>query len=57
MIFGVLLLIAIFSVFSVTHFLKFTADQPPLHLAAELSVILLSGVFLIAGLILVRHLL
>lgn len=57
MIFGTLLLMAIFAIFTVTHFLEFTSDQPPLHLAAELSVILLSGIFLIAGIILVRHLL
>ena len=57
MIFGALLLMAIFSVFTVTHFLEFSSDQPPLELAAELSIILISGLFIIVVLILVRHLL
>ena len=57
MIWGVLLLMIVFCVFTVTHFLATTPDQPPLDLAAELCMILLSGLLLIAGLLVVRHLL
>lgn len=57
MIFGVLLLMAVFATFTVTHFLEFTPDQSPVDLAGELSIIAISGIFLIAGLVIVRHLL
>jgi hypothetical protein len=55
MIFGVLLLMAVFATFTVTHFLEFTPDQSPVDFAGELSLIMLSGIFLIAGLVIARH--
>jgi hypothetical protein len=57
MIFGVLLLMAVFATFTVTHFLQYTPDQSPVDLAGELSIIAIAGIFLIAGLVIVRNLL
>ena len=55
MIFGVLLLMAVFAIFTVTHFLEYTPDQSPVDLAGELSIISMAGIFLIAGIVIVRH--
>lgn len=57
MIFGVLMLMAVFATFTVTHFFEFTPGQSPMDLASELSIIAIAGILLIAGLVIVRHLL
>lgn len=55
MIFGILFVCVVFAVFTATHFLKNTPDHSVLQLAGELSVIVLTGMFLVAAVIALRH--
>ena len=55
MIFGILILIVFFCVFIVTHFLDYSPEQSPMELAGELAIVILSGLLLIAFVIIIRH--